>query len=515
LTLGDLGNFVKLSPASVRLTSQTGNFMDNDWISNELKTVNLKDKRLNDRFSEVLTALSTRPNVSIPAACGGHSETMAAYRFFDNDHTAFEKILKPHQDATQQRIAAQDVVLCVQDTTELDLTRPKQQIRGAGLIGSGEKRYGSYLHILEAFVPDGTPLGAVWAKNTIRASEKPSLEERNNRRKNLTSIPIEDKESFRWLEGYRQTIELARRSIQTTCVCVGDSESDIFEVFAEPRCDNAHLLVRMCQDRSVVQDESEESAEYCSIRDRVYRTPVLATKQISVRARTPTVGCTTKPRQQVRKSRDSEFEIRSCSVTMNAPKHLRSRYDPVTMNIVLVAETNPPEGEQAIEWILMTTLPISTLAAVLTVIEYYTCRWMIEVYFKTLKSGCQVESLQFEEMDRLLSCLAVYLIVAWRVLMICRLGRSLPETSCELIFDESEWKSTCRVMYPRRKLPSKPPSMNKMIRMVGELGGWVSTPGKTEMPGPQTTWIGLQRVHDFARAWKLFGPDAKKYEKDV
>ena len=180
------------------------------------------------------------------------------------------------------------------------------------------------------------------------------------------------------------------------------------------------------------------------------------------------------------------------------------------MNVVLVSEVDPPQGEQRIEWILMTTLPISTLNEILTIIEYYTCRWMIEVFFKTLKSGCKVESLQFEEMDRLLSCLGVYLIVTWRVLLICRLGRSQPDTSCELIFDESEWKSTCRIMHPKRALPKKPPSMNEMIRMVGELGGWVATPGKTEMPGPQTTWIGLQRVHDFARAWKMFGPDAKK-----
>jgi len=488
--------------------------MDCDWIDNELTTVNLEDKRLNHRFSKILKALSERPNVSIPAACGGHTETMAAYRFFDNDHTTFEKILQPHREATERRISVQGVVLCVQDTTELDLTRPKQQIRGAGLIGSGDKRYGGYLHLLEAFVPDGTPLGALWAKNVVRASEKP-LKEENTPKRHHNKIPIEEKESFRWLEGYRQTIELAKRNPKTLCICVGDSESDIFEVFAEPRCDNAHLLVRMCHDRSVVHEETEESVEHCRIRDVVCRTPVLATKQIFVRARTPSVGYTKCPRQQVRKSRDAEFEIRACRVMMNAPKHLWNRNEIVPMNVVLVSEVNPPQGEQSIEWILMTTLPISTLNEIITIIEYYTCRWMIEVFFKTLKSGCNVESLQFEEMDRLLPCLAMYLIVAWRVLMICRLGRSMPETNCEMIFDDSEWKSTYRIMYPEEKLPSTPPTMHEMILMIGELGGWVATPGKEEMPGPQTTWIGLQRVYDFARAWKMFGPEAEKYKKDV
>ncbi|MCL2348597.1 MAG: IS4 family transposase [Planctomycetaceae bacterium] len=488
--------------------------MSNNWIDNELKTVNLKDKRLNNRLAEILKSLGEHPHVSIPAACGGHAETMAAYRFFDNDKTTFEKILQPHCNATEQRIAAQDIVLCVQDTTELDLTRPQQQIRGAGLIGSGDKRYGGYLHLLEAFVPDGTPLGAIWAKNVIRASEKPPKEQAPQRRK-LNSIPIEEKESFRWLEGYRQTIELAKRNPKTLCVCVGDSESDMFEVFAEPRCVNAHWLVRMCHDRSVVQDKTEEETELCRIRDMAYQAPVLATKKIFIRARTPSISYTKGPRQQVRKSRNAELEIRSCRVTVSAPLHLRNRKDMVTMNVVLVSEMNPPEGEQSIEWVLLTTLPISTLAETITIVEYYTSRWMIEVFFKTLKSGCGVESLQFETMDRLLSCLAVYLIAAWRVLMICRLGRSMPETSCEMIFDESEWKSTYRIMHPEKPLPKKPPSMKEMTLMIGELGGWVATPGKTEPPGPQTTWIGLQRVYDFAIAWKMFGPEAKKYKKDV
>ena len=312
-------------------------------------------------------------------------------------------------------------------------------------------------------------------------------------------------------------IQLAKRNRKTTCVCVGDSESDIFEVFAEPRPENAHLLVRMCQDRRVVPPEEEEvvEGEHRRIREVVYQTPVLATKSVFVRARTPSVSCTTNPRQQVRKSRDAELDSRSCSMTLRAPLRLRNKNDCMTLNIVLVSERNPPQGEPAIEWVLLTTLPISTLAEIMTVIEYYTSRWMIEVFFKTLKSGCGVESLQFEEMDRLLSCLAVYLIVAWRVLMICRLGRSMPEANCEMIFDVSEWKSTCRVMRPEQSLPSTPPTMREMILMIGELGGWISTPGKAEMPGPQTTWIGLQRVRDFARVWKLFGPETEKYEKDV
>ena len=174
--------------------------MEGDWIDQELRTAHLNDKRLNQRFAEVLRSWSKHPQVSIPAACGGHAETMAAYRFFENKKTTLDKILQPHHHATQERVALQDVVLCVQDTTELDLTRPQQQIRGTGPIGTSTVRRGAYLHLLEAFTPDGTPLGTLWNKVIVRRDE--TLEEKAIKKKNRPTMPIEDKESFRWLEGY-------------------------------------------------------------------------------------------------------------------------------------------------------------------------------------------------------------------------------------------------------------------------------------------------------------------------
>ena len=490
--------------------------MELDWAANELKTVNLNDKRLNERLVGILKNLSKNPHLSIPAACGGHSETMAAYRFFENPKTTIQNILQPHRDATEQRIAEQENVLFVQDSTELDLTRPEQQMRGLGPIGTSQtRRRGMYLHLLGAFTTDGTPLGTYWEKMIIRKDETP--EEKALKKKNRTKLPIEEKESFRWLEGYRETIEFAKRHEKTTCVCVGDSESDIFEVFVEPRVHNAHLIVRAFRKRDIeTEDEDEyENNVKASIRDAVYASPIIATKTIHVRARPAAVPHAKGKRDKARTTRDAFLEIRKGTVVIKAPKHLGDKYDSVTLNVVMVSEASPPGSETPVEWILLTTLPIETLEEVLKVIEYYESRWMIEIFFKTLKSGCEVESLQFEEASRFESCLAVYLIVAWRVLFICRLGRSHPDWSCEILFDESEWKSTYRVMYPKRKLPSEAPRLQEMIRMIGELGGWVSTPKKQEMPGPQTTWIGLQRVHDFARAWNTFGPGAEKSKKDV
>jgi len=489
--------------------------MSTNWIAHELQDIDLNDQRLNARLAEVLGALSERPNLSIPAACGGHTETVAAYRFFDNAKTTFAKIIRPHYQATERRIAQQQVVLCVQDTTEIDLTKPKQSVQGAGPLGEGDHRRGALLHLLEAFLPSGVPLGAVWSKILIREDKEqqktltPQEKKRQQRLRYLQ--PITEKESVRWLEGFREVHQLAERHPDVCLVCVGDSESDIFELFAESHAPNAHLLVRACQDRCVFSETDEQ----VSIRSVVSACPVQGTSSVFVRARQPAVSCTKKNRQLVRKSRSADLEIRATTLTILPPKHLRNNFASVSLNVVLVSEPHPPQGEVAIEWILLSTLPIATFEHVRLMIEYYASRWMIEIFFKTLKSGCGVEELRFEKMDRLLPCLAVYLIVAWRVLLLCRLGRDKTETSCEIVFDAAEWKSTYRVMHPKKKLPTSPPTLYAMLRMVGELGGWVASPNREDLPGPQTVWIGLQRVRDLAWAWKTFGPEAQNYQKNV
>jgi hypothetical protein len=182
------------------------------------------------------------------------------------------------------------------------------------------------------------------------------------------------------------------------------------------------------------------------------------------------------------------------------------------VNVVMVHEPNPPGGEPPVEWILLTSLPIETLDQVRQVIQNYCVRWMIEVFFRTLKSGCRVEGRRFETVERFLPCLAVYLIVTWRTLLVCKLGRELPDVSCEAIFEVAEWKSVYQVVH-RKAPPVKAPTLAEMVRMVATLGGYVNRK-RNDPPGPQTIWLGLQRVHDIAMCWQLFGPGVTNV-KDV
>ena len=142
-------------------------------------------------------------------------------------------------------------------------------------------------------------------------------------------------------------------------------------------------------------------------------------------------------------------------------------------------------------------------------IAYYCVRWMIEVFFRTLKSGCRVENRRFEHVDRLTSCLAVYEVIAWRTLYVCRLGRSCPEMSCQAVFEPSEWKSVWMAVH-QKSPPRKPPRLAEMVRLIAQLGGYVNRPERTDPPGPQTLWLGIQRMHDLAWAWETFGPEARR-----
>jgi hypothetical protein len=242
------------------------------------------------------------------------------------------------------------------------------------------------------------------------------------------------------------------------------------------------------------------------LRERVLAEPVLFTQTIRVRGRKPTVACETRGRRQPRESREAEVSVRAAQVTLRAPWRRDRKLPDLTINVVLVCEENAPTGDEPVEWLLLTDFPIGNSDQVRQVIQYYCLRWMIEVFFRVLKSGCRVEERRFEELGRLLNCLAVYLIVAWRKLYVCRLGRSCPEISCEAVFEPAEWKAAWKVVRGEDP-PPQPPPLGQMVSLVAQLGGYVNRK-RTDPPGPQTIWLGLQRVHDFALCWKLFGPES-------
>jgi hypothetical protein len=467
------------------------------WSEEEVEAADLGDKRLNTRFRLLLSTLGTRPNLSIPAACSGRAEVEAAYRFFDNDKVTFDKVLQPHRARTLQRVAQQEVVLLVQDTTEIDLTRPNRAVAGVGDLDGA--RRGFLLHELQAFTPEGTPLGTVAAEVLSRTDgvshDPPEVKDHGKKH-----TPIEEKESLRWLTGLRQANAVAEAVPHVRCVCVADSEADIYELFAEAR-GAAHWLIRACQDRAL---RGADAGQH--LRQQVLAAPVLYRVELLVRGREAKTGVEKRGRRQNRQTRQATVEVRAATVTLRPPWRFDRQLPEVTLNVVLVREANPPAGEVPVEWILVTTLPITTPEQVRQVVEYYCVRWDVEILFRTLKSGCRIERRRLEDIDRVLPCLGLCLIVAWRTMFVCRMGRECPDADCECIFEPSEWKAVWMAVHKERP-PKKAPRLSAMVRLIAGLGGYIERP-KSE-PGVQTVWLGLQRMYDLAWAWDSFGPGAK------
>ena len=482
-----------------------------EWVEQELETADLGDERLDARFRVLTDCLSRHPSVSIPTACGGTAEMTAAYRFFGNERVKAAKVLTPHRHATLQRIQAERVVLVIQDTTEMDVTRPEQQLAGAGPLND-ESHWGFYNHVSLAVTPERVPLGVVdanqWARDVEEFRKNKRLSKRAKEQKRKQTR-IEDKESYRWVEGYRLASTVAAQVPKTLVVSIADSEGDIYEYFAEAAPEKgtrkAEWIVRACQNRSLPSAGSAGSG-YQKLWEEVSGTSILDTCQVEVSKNRPQSQDDRK-RKQARSARTTTVTIQAKRVKLKAPWRPDAPLQDVDVNAILVREVDPPEGEEPVEWLLLTSLPIDKLKKVQRVIEYYACRWQIEIYFRVLKSGCKVEDRQFESDDHYLPCLALYMVIAWRVMYVMMLGRTCPEMSCGELFSEAEWKAVYTIVR-REPAPETPPTLQEMIALIGRLGGHLGRKHDGP-PGPKSMWIGMQRMMDLASAWEAFGPAAR------
>lgn len=487
-----------------------------NWINEETKTADLGDKRLTVRLGSMLEMLSNKPSQSIPATSRGWSETKAAYRFFDNDAVTAEKILQAHKDATIKRLRNEPIVLLPQDTTELNYTG-MPQTRGLGKLNS-EKQLGMLLHPTIAVTPNRLCLGIVNAQILTREElhrERAKhylipiiafmiLKESSNillflsllLSKNLKiprpeSLPIEEKETIKWLTSYRIAQELAEHLPETQFVSIADREGDVYELFVETMAINnekerrAEFIIRCSKDRLLKEDKKGKGNNK-KLKQKISEAPVLGTIEFDM------------PATKTRKSRHITQEVRASSIALQPARRIGSKLPGVTVHAVFAKEINTPLGEEPIEWILLTSLPIDTAENAVQVITWYLCRWQIEIFFKILKSGCDVEKLQLQTIDRLKPCLALYMIIGWRILAMTMLGRSCPDIACTAVFDDEEWRAVYIVLY-RSPPPKIPPTLNEMIRMVASLGGFLNRKKDGE-PGAKTVWIGLQRIKDFITA---------------
>lgn len=465
------------------------------WVANEIKAINFGDLRLKKRLGNILEAFFSKPMESITSACKAWADTKAAYRFFDHEKVNEEKILNAHRASTIERLRSQPIVLCLQDTTEIDYTSQKCTT-GLGPIGHHQIRQGFYLHPTIAVTPERLCLGTLHTKMWARDPQTFRKKGNNSKRK------ISEKESIRWLESLRETQKIALELPNTLFVNISDREGDIYEMFLENgkentnKVSNMHFIIRGAQNRCIENDpEKQGDTEVNNIEIE---------KLWSIAEKTTPLG---EIEFEIasgrgREGRHVKQRIYAAEVLLKAPNRIGEKLPATKINVVITKEIDCPGGKEPIEWLLLSDLPIANIEDTVRIIEWYLCRWQIEVFFKILKSGCQIEKLQLESYDRLKICLSVYMIVAWRIFFTTMLGRNCPDMPCDTVFDKSEWKAVYVVIY-KAPPPDKPPTLSDMIKLIAGLGGFLGRKGDG-FPGVKTMWIGMQRMRDFALAWDAF-----------
>ncbi len=427
--------------------------MQMSWAETEFETADFGDKRLKKRISQVATSLAENSVESIPSACRGWQETKAAYRFFDHNKVTSKKIFEAHAEATRVRLSSQKRVLLLQDTSELDYSNHFSK-EGMGYLNT-EHRKGLLIHPLLAVTEERLPLGIVsmawWSREKLGQDKR--CEER----------AIEDKETYRWLLHYREGNKLAKEIPGTHFVVIGDRESDIYELLLEASDVKkneevgADIIVRSSHDR-VVRTSSGKTGK---LRDEVSKSQVLGEIQFELK---PRIG---------QKKRLVTQEIRALRLTISPTQRRgeRGELKPFEITVVHAREKNPPEGCQRVEWFLLSTIEINHFSEACSIINCYLARWDIELFFKALKSGCAVEQIQLQEEQRFFACLALYMVIAWRITFLTNISRTNPELCCTEFLSDTEWRIAYLVI--KKKQPKAPPDDRRSYQN-GSADGWIS-----------------------------------------
>lgn len=446
------------------------------WATKECGTANFGDVRLTQRLVSLVAKLGEHPESSLPEALGQWSDVKAAYRFFDNEKVSVEAIYDAHRKATLDRIKDQSVILAVQDTTVFNFTLHRKT-EGLGPIAHAGLS-GFLLHSCLAVSSEGIPMGTLAHRLWVRPPE------RKNSRKTHKNRPLEDKESARWIEVTREAADSV--PAPTKVIMVGDRESDIFDLFLLTTS-NYDILIRAAWDRCL--DQSQDH-----LWQAVEKAPVLGHTTIRI------------PRADERPGREAVLTLQTVTVTLRPPRRrTKEKLAAPTLNALLIREQSPPEGVEPIEWLLLTTLPITTFEEALQCLIWYTYRWRIERYHYILKSGCQVEKLQLETKDRLMRALAVYSMVASRLLWLTYQARQTPDAPCTVALSNSEWGALYAATHKTTVLPDAPPDLKTAVLWIAKLGGFLGRK-RDGQPGVKVLWRGFRRLQDLTTMWDLFHP---------
>ncbi len=473
------------------------------WAFEELEDMDLGDKRLNTRAMKLCDKLSEAPESPINQACEDWTETKAAYRFFQNDNVAVERIMSAHRNKTASRVATGDTVLALQDTSYIIYTRhPKTRGLGDISLKKGKNidkitSRGLVMHTCLAVTTEGKPLGlldqAIFARKL-----RPENQRRSKGGKYVQdSLPVEEKESYRWIAALEKTTAACRgNSVVTVC----DRECDFYDFFKAAAELDASVLIRASQNRTVDRNSRYAEKDVSKLWDHMSAQPELGEFSVEVCAVPKTRHC------KGRTARTAMMTVKVAPFTMNPPrnnpKHGSGLLPNIPMYAIHVLEREPPENEDPVEWMLLTNIPVTDLRSARQKVRWYSLRWRIEMYFKVLKSGFRVEACRLQTADRLIRYLMVMSIIAWRLFMITLIARTEAAVPCTNLLAELEWKVLVLKGGRSHRKQIAPPTTAEAVVLIAQLGGYLARKSDGP-PGTLVLWRGWKRLMDLVEGYDI------------
>ncbi|HVT17522.1 MAG TPA: IS4 family transposase [Thermoanaerobaculia bacterium] len=474
--------------------------MSEDWATGEIAGAKIPDQRRVTSLIRICDALAEHPELSLTAACGP-AVRQAAHRIFEHEETTVPGLLEGHYQETTRRCEGRPLVLIPQDTTVF--VYKQNQIVGLARLNHLAKVRGLLGHSALVLTPEGTPLGLwhvdLWGED----AEHPQTPAQARRR------TWEERESYKWYEGLEAVAE--RLPPGTTGLLIQDREADLFDFLAAPRPEALHLLVRASADRKVEYERcgprgdpepqvpspaGESGTERGKLFAVAASAPLVGICAVRVARRSSRHG---KPSQP---EREAQVAVRLTEVRLQRP---RTRADgtprtpaerEVRLWVVAAREEDAPAGVEPLNWVLLSTLPVEDGEAACTMLRHYAKRWVIERLHYTLKSGLGAERLQIDDAVSLGHALALYYVVAWRLMHLTLAVRQDPEMPAGELFSEGEI-TVLRLVTKRRVETAR-----EAVTAVGCLGGYAPWKGAPP-PGPKTLWHGLQRLDAMMIGWRL------------
>jgi len=428
-------------------------------LSLEMKHLNLGHKRRNTRFNHIVNRITSNPCSSIPGALHDWAEVKGAYRFFSNNKIDASAISVSINEATKDRCANQQTVLSIQDTTNVCFS---SRAEGLGYLDHGEGN-GFMVHNTMAVDTNGCALGLIHQKIWVRDRAE------MGKKKTRASRNIEDKESYKWIEGVKKAEDVL---INKHIIHIADREADVYELFAAHRTANSDLLIRSTHERKTILGNSmwsEIEAE----------TPIA---YFDLEVENIASGT----------SRTASMVIKTGMVIVAAPVH-KAQLPAMLLYGIIVTETDALSGKPLL-WRLISSVPVTDHSHALQLVKYYSYRWRIERFHYIMKSGCKLEELQLRDEKALRRATVVYSLCAFKLMQMLYYSRTAPELPCDLFFEEKEWQVMAMVHYKRKVISKKPLSLKLAITILGKLGGFLGRKNDGE-PGIKNTWRGLQKLH--------------------